>query len=63
MPKGAVRIRVASPHSRFVALDIKRKNRVIAEGRTAESVCRKAQKSGKAFSVMYLPVPGKTYIY
>lgn len=58
-----VKIRVRSSHSRFVALDVNRKSCVIAEGRTAKSVSQKAEKSGKAFSLMYIPSPSKTYIF
>jgi hypothetical protein len=49
--------------SRYVALDLKEKSRVIAEGRTAVSVAEKARKTGRAFSMMFIPAQGKTYVY
>ena len=58
-----VRFAVKSPSSRYVALDLHNKGRVLAEGRTAASVAEKVRKTGCLFSLMFVPVPGKTYVF
>ncbi|MFZ4396201.1 MAG: hypothetical protein ACOYOU_11315 [Kiritimatiellia bacterium] len=61
--KHAIKIAACNPRSRFVALDSKNKAQIIAEGGTADSVARKAARTGKAFSMMFVPVSGKTYVF
>ena len=58
-----IKIAPRSQRSRFVALDAKNKTQIIAEGLSADVVARKAIKSGRPFSMMFVPVPGKTYIF
>lgn len=59
----SINIAVRSGTSRYVALDLTDKAKVIAEGRTALAVARKARKTGRSFSMMFLPERGKTYVY
>ena len=59
----AVQIKPKNPRSRYVALAAHDKRHIVAEGRTIKSVMRKANESGKAFSMMYLPPKGNTFIY
>lgn len=58
-----VNIRVRSAGSRYVALDLKKRDKVIAEGKTATAVAQKARKSGRPFSMMFIPLRGKTYVF
>ena len=58
-----VNISVRSAASRYVALDLKKQDEVIAEGRTAIGVAGKARKTGRLFSMMFIPVRGKTYVF
>ena len=58
-----VNISVRSAKSRYVALDLKRQNKVIAEGKTAETVADKARKTGRLFSMMFIPERGRTYVF
>lgn len=58
-----VNISVRSARSRYVALDLKHQNKVIAEGTTAEIVADKARKTGCFFSMMFIPERGKTYVF
>ena len=58
-----VNISLHSAKSRYVALDLKQQDKVIAEGRTAESVADKARKTGRLFSMMFIPERGKTYVF
>ena len=62
MPK-TVNICVRSTGSRYVALDLKEQDRVIAEGRTVASVAAKARKTGRPFSMMFIPQRGKAYVF
>ena len=59
----SINISVRSGTSRYVALDLKDKAKVIAEGRTAVTVAEKARKTGKPFSMLFLPEEGKAYVY
>lgn len=59
----AVCIKAHKKTSRFVALDSYKRGDVVAEGKTVEDVLRKAKKSGKHFSMMYIPSKDKKYIF
>lgn len=61
--QNTVNISVRSAKSRYVALDLKQQNKVIAEGRTAIAVADKARKTGRPFSMMFIPEHGKTYVF
>ena len=58
-----VNISVRSAGSRYVALDLKKQNKVIAEGKTATAVAEEARKTGRPFSMMFIPQRGKTYVF
>ena len=58
-----VNISVRNKNSRYVALDLRKQNEVIAEGRTAAAVADKARKMGRQFSMMFVPKRGKTYVF
>jgi hypothetical protein len=58
-----VNIFVRYKSSRYVALDLRKQDEVIAEGRTATAVADKARKTGRAFSMMFIPERGKTYVF
>ena len=55
-------IRPKSKRTRFVALDPKDPETIIAEGTTVKSVMRKARKTGKDFSMMFIPRGDRDYI-
>jgi phage/plasmid primase-like uncharacterized protein len=55
----AICIKTKNKNSRFVALSVQKLGKVIAEGRSVKSVIKKAEKSGKQFSMMYIPPKGK----
>ena len=59
----AVCIKAQRRTSRFVALDSYKKGNVVAEGKTVEDVLERARKSGKHFSMMYIPSRDKKYIF
>ncbi len=59
----SIKINIRNVRSKFVALDVKDRTRIIAEGRTAESAARKARKCGKPFSMMFVPARGRTYVF
>ena len=58
-----INISVRSSESRYVALDLKKQDQVIAEGKTASGVAKKAQKTGRLFSMMFIPERGRTYVF
>jgi len=58
----AIKIRPRSKQSRFLALDIQDRGKIIAEGRTARSTVQKAEKTGKAFTMFTVPPSGHTLI-
>lgn len=58
----AIQIRPRSKRSRFVAIDLIDRRTVIAEGVTAKSVAKKAEKTGKQFSMMFVPRRDATYV-
>jgi hypothetical protein len=49
--------------SKFVALQATDKTKVVAEGQTAEAVARKAEKTGRPFSIMFVPAKGRNYVF
>jgi hypothetical protein len=59
----SIKINVKNTHSRFVALALNSSGKVLAEGLTPKSVTEKAKKTGKDFSLMYVPQSGQTHIY
>lgn len=58
-----ITIKMKNIRSRFVALDVTDKSRVVAEGNTALSVAKKAKKTGKPFTMMFVPAAGTRYIF
>lgn len=58
----AIHIKTKNANSRFVAIDTRGCGTVVAEGRTAKTVMEKAGKSGKRFSMMYIPPKRKKHI-
>jgi hypothetical protein len=63
MMQKTVNISVRHKSSRYVALDLRKQSEVIAEGRTALAVAAKARKTGRSFSMMFIPERGKTYVF
>jgi hypothetical protein len=61
--KDAIKIKMRNVRSRFVALDLRDRTKVVAEGRTAEAVAKKAEKTGKPFSMLFVPAKGKRHIF
>lgn len=59
----AIHIKTKSDKSRFVAIDRYKTGEVIAEGRTGKSVIAKAEKSGRKYSMMYIPPKGQKCIF
>lgn len=49
------------PKSKWVALD--NSNSIIAEGENPNEVIAEAQKTGKEFTIMFVPKKGNTYIF
>ena len=49
------------PDSRWVTLD--EDNNIISEGKTADEALEIANKSGKPFTLMFVPLEGNTYIF
>lgn len=62
MPK-TIRMSTRSRAFRFIAIDRAHKGKVIAEGRTANSVYKKAEKTGIAFTMAFVPSEGKKYVF
>lgn len=50
-------------NSRFIAVDRADKGRVVAEGRSAQKVAMKAERTGKPFTMAFVAPAGKKYIY
>ena len=50
-----------STDSRWVTLD--EDNNIISEGKTADEALEIANKSGKPFALMFVPLEGNTYIF
>jgi hypothetical protein len=49
--------------SRFIAVDRSNKGRVIAEGKSAITVAKKAGRTGKPFTMAFVPPAGKKCIF
>lgn len=49
--------------TRWVAVDVKNPDTILAEGTTPEEVIEKAEKTGIEYSLMYVPDPNSTYIF
>jgi len=49
--------------SRFIAVDRADKGRIVAEGRSAQKVAMKAERTGKPFTMAFVPPAGKKYSY
>ena len=58
----AIKIRPKHPRTKFVALDLYDPSKIIAEGTTPEVVVKRARKTGKEFSIMFIPKPGN-YVF
>ncbi len=58
-----VTVSVHKKSSRYVALDLKEPGKVIAEGRVATAVAESARKTGRLFSMMFVPEGNKTYVF
>ena len=50
-----------NPETRWVTLDDD--NNIISEGKTPDEAIKAAKKTGKSFTVMFVPVEGNTYIF
>ena len=50
-----------NPETRWVTLDDD--NNIISEGKTPDEAIEAAKKTGKSFTVMFVPVEGNTYIF
>ena len=59
----SIKIKPKGTSTRYVALDATKKSKILAEGRSVEAVKRRADRTGKAYSMMYIPPKGNTYIY
>ena len=55
-------IKTKKPDSRWVALDISSIDKIIAEGKEPGDVIIEAKKTGKEFTLMFVPKLGDTYI-
>ena len=62
MPK-TIHFRTHSRTFRFVAIDRAHNGKVIAEGRTANIVYKKAEKTGIAYTMAFIPPEGKKYVF
>ena len=49
--------------SRWVAVNINKKNEIISEGTKPRVVIKKADKTGKSYSLIYVPKPGHSHIF
>ena len=58
-----IRIKVKSPDSRFAALDVNNKYKVLVEGKDAVVVATEARKLNIPFSMMFIPEKNKRHIY
>ena len=54
-------IHVTNPESRYVALDIKDRSKVVSEGRTLQEARERA--GDVPVSLMWIGEPGKTYVF
>lgn len=61
--KKTVNIAIRNKSSRYVALDLCRQDKVIAEGKTATAVADRARRTGRPFSIMFVPERDKTYVF
>lgn len=52
-----------SPKTRWVAIDTNDSHTIISEGVKPELVIKKADKTGKKYSMMYVPDPNNKYIF
>ena len=50
-----------NPETRWVAID--KDNNIISEGKTAGDAIKDAKKTGKEFTLMFIPLKGNTYIF
>lgn len=62
METTAREIKPKSTRSRWAAIWIEDGVTILAEGVKPETVIRKAKKTGKEYSMMFLPDPNTTYI-
>ena len=60
MQSSTIKVRTRKPGSRWVAINDQ--NKVISEGRTPESVAKKAKRVTDNFFLVFVPKPGASYI-
>lgn len=60
--KDTIEIRPKSPRSRWVAISLDEKSDILSEGIKLAVVAKKAEKTGKLFSLQYMPKANRTYI-
>lgn len=58
-----IKIIPQNPRTKYVAIDIRNKSNIIAEGISVKSVVRKADKTGIDYSLMFVPKAGQICIY
>lgn len=59
----AVKVRVKSSRSRYVALDAGDKRKVLVEGKTLREVADRAGQLHQAYTILYVPEAGRTYVF
>lgn len=57
-----IAIQPKNRNTRFVALAAGEKGQILVEGVKASSVVRKAQSTGRSFSMVYVPRKNETHI-
>jgi hypothetical protein len=57
-----IEIKTKSSRSRWVALSMDKKHTILSEGVKPEVVIKKAIKTGKEFTVEFVPDPNSCYI-
>jgi 3-hydroxymyristoyl/3-hydroxydecanoyl-(acyl carrier protein) dehydratase len=55
--------RQSSQTGRFVAVDRTAKQRIVASGTTAKITIKRAEQTGKNYTMAYVPPSGKKYIF
>ena len=57
-----IEIKPKSTRSRWVALAMDAKHTILSEGVKPEGVISKAERTGKKFTIQFIPDPNSTYI-
>lgn len=50
-------------NTKYVAIDLDDRSRIVARGETFESTMERAREVTEFFSIAFVPKPGQTYIY